>query len=138
MWEKFKHVITGDRFYFVFVVMLVGFGSFALGRYSVFPVMPGGGGGLAAVSMTYTEVPKAKEPDLAPVKNKPIKKTTIEEKLPESASSPLVASKSGTKYHLTTCPGAGRIKEENKIYFSTTNEAEAAGYTPAANCKGLQ
>jgi hypothetical protein len=48
-----------------------------------------------------------------------------------------VASKSGTKYHYPWCPSALKIKEENKIWFSTREEAEKAGYTPAANCKGL-
>ena len=49
----------------------------------------------------------------------------------------LVASKSGTKYHLLDCPGAKTIAEKNKIYFKSIVEAIAAGYTPAANCKGL-
>lgn len=48
-----------------------------------------------------------------------------------------VASKSGTKYHYPWCPGALNIKEENKIWFSSKEEAESAGYTPASNCKGL-
>jgi hypothetical protein len=48
-----------------------------------------------------------------------------------------VASKSGTKYHYPWCPGALNIKEENKIWFSSREEAEKAGYTPAGNCKGL-
>ncbi len=48
-----------------------------------------------------------------------------------------VASKNGTKYHFPWCSGAQTIKEENKIWFSTKEEAEKAGYTPAANCKGL-
>lgn len=48
-----------------------------------------------------------------------------------------VASKKGTAYHLLTCPGAKQIKEENKIYFQTKEEAIAAGYKPAANCPQL-
>jgi hypothetical protein len=48
-----------------------------------------------------------------------------------------VASKSGEKYHLPWCSGAQHIKEENKVWFKTKAEAEAAGYTPAANCKGI-
>jgi hypothetical protein len=49
----------------------------------------------------------------------------------------LVASKNGTKYHYVWCSGASTIKEENKVYFNTKEEAEAAGYKPASNCKGL-
>lgn len=48
-----------------------------------------------------------------------------------------VASKSGSAYHFPWCSGARRIKEENKIYFNSKEEAVKAGYHPAANCKGL-
>lgn len=48
-----------------------------------------------------------------------------------------VASKTGSVYHLPWCSGAKRIKEENKVWFATVQEAEAAGYRPASNCKGL-
>lgn len=48
-----------------------------------------------------------------------------------------VASKNGTKYYLPTCAGAERINEENRVWFASVAEAQAAGYGPAANCKGL-
>ena len=48
-----------------------------------------------------------------------------------------MASKNGTKYYLPSCGSAKRIKEENRIWFGTKDEAEAAGYAPAANCPGL-
>jgi hypothetical protein len=48
-----------------------------------------------------------------------------------------VASKNGSKYYLPTCASANRIKEENKIWFISKEEAEAAGYTPSSTCKGL-
>lgn len=48
-----------------------------------------------------------------------------------------VASKSGTKYYLPTCTGVKRIKEENKVWYPTEEEARAAGLTPASNCPGL-
>ncbi len=48
-----------------------------------------------------------------------------------------VASKSGTKYHLPWCSGAKRITDANKVWFKTKEEAEKAGYQPAANCKGI-
>lgn len=50
----------------------------------------------------------------------------------------VVASKKGTKYHSPWCPGASTISPENKIYFETPEAARAAGYQPAANCKGLK
>lgn len=48
-----------------------------------------------------------------------------------------VASKNGTKYYYSWCSGANRIKEENKVWFSTKEAAVRAGFQPAANCKGL-
>ena len=55
----------------------------------------------------------------------------------ETTEGKLVASKNGTKYHFPWCSGAKRIKESNKIWFASKEEAEKAGYTPAVNCKGL-
>jgi hypothetical protein len=48
-----------------------------------------------------------------------------------------MASKSGKAYHYPWCPSALKIKEENRVWFQTKEEAEARGYTPAANCPGL-
>lgn len=48
-----------------------------------------------------------------------------------------VGSKNSNKYHLPDCPGALRIKEENKIWFSSEKEAKDLGYAPASNCDGL-
>ena len=46
-----------------------------------------------------------------------------------------VASKNGTKYFPEDCKGSKTIKEANKIFFSTPEEAEKAGYELAKNCK---
>jgi len=55
-----------------------------------------------------------------------------------TADGGVVASKNGTKYHYPWCSGAATIKEENKVTFSTIEEARKAGYLPASNCKGLK
>ncbi len=49
----------------------------------------------------------------------------------------VVGSKNGSKYHLPECSGAKNIKEENKVWFASVEEAKARGYTAAANCPGL-
>ena len=54
----------------------------------------------------------------------------------QAGSKQVVASKNGTKYYLPECAGAERISEANKVWF-TAAAAAAAGYAPAANCKGL-
>ena len=50
------------------------------------------------------------------------------------AGSNFMASINGTAYYPKGCPSASRIKEENIIWFSTREEAEAQGYKPAQNC----
>lgn len=56
---------------------------------------------------------------------------------PRPSDSRVVASKKSTSklYHFTWCSGAKRIKEENKLWFSSSTEAERAGYTLAGNCQ---
>lgn len=61
----------------------------------------------------------------------------ISPQAPSQGSTVVVASKSGSKYHYPWCGGAKQIKEENKIFFNSPQEARNAGYTPAANCKDL-
>src|SRR3989338_7410347 len=46
----------------------------------------------------------------------------------------VVASKNSDKYHYTWCAGAKKIKEENKVWFNSAQEAESKGYTLAGNC----
>lgn len=55
-----------------------------------------------------------------------------------TSSGEVVASKNGTKYHYPWCAGAKQISAKNLITFESTEEARAAGYTPAINCKGLK
>jgi len=120
-------------------LVLVGFGSFILGQQSVTRLENVGTSkvSLLANSAVIVDVPQVGE------------KVTVSQpqvisdtKPSELTSKPIsttkyVASKSGTKYHFLTCPGAKQIKEDNKIYFNSTAEAESAGYTPASNCPGL-
>ena len=49
-----------------------------------------------------------------------------------------VASRNGKKYYYAWCDSAKVIKETNRIWFATKDEAEKSGYQPAANCKGLK
>lgn len=54
-----------------------------------------------------------------------------------STAGQVVASRSGMKYYLPSCAGASRITDANKVWFTSASAALAAGYTPAANCKGI-
>lgn len=126
MLEKLKSFLLNDQIFFAIIVVLVGIASFCLGRASVTAVEPKTvvepNSGAAAVVLKEVIKPEPKE--------------TVQKRTSPVApqSGTLVGSKSGTKYHKLTCPGAKQIKEENKIYFDSIAQAEAAGYKPAANC----
>lgn len=127
--SRVKGLLSQDEVYTLFLVLLVGAAAFGLGRASVdVPV--------GMVTAVVLETSAAIE-DASEVKVQEPVKSTISEELPDSGVLPgkYVASKTGTKYHLPTCGGAKQIKEENKVWFTTKEEAEGAGYTPAANCK---
>jgi len=48
-----------------------------------------------------------------------------------------VASVNSDKFHYRWCSGAQRISADNRIYFTSKEEAGEAGYEPASNCPGL-
>lgn len=50
----------------------------------------------------------------------------------------VIASKQGSKFHLSSCPGAKQIKPENRVVFPSVAAAVEAGYEPASNCPGLK
>ena len=128
--EKIKQIagVLGDPDIFTaLVVILVAFLSFGLGRLSVseskkpdiqigeIPAPEAGARGSAAaiVSMQKPSVPTG------------------------TTQGQFVASKNGTKYYFPWCSGTTRIKEENKVWFQTVDEAKKAGYQPSSTCKGL-
>ena len=109
------------------VIFLVGMAGSGLGRLSVLwiPKEP--------VVITGPEAGDNK----ANFKSENPVAETKEASIIGSAKGQFVASKSGTAYHLPWCPGAQKIKEENKIWFQSKEEAESRGYKPAGNCAGL-
>lgn len=52
----------------------------------------------------------------------------------ENQKCAFVASKNSNKYHLPTCQWANKIKPENKICFSSVQEAQSRGYQGAKCC----
>jgi len=109
------------------LIFLVGMASFGLGRLSV--LWP---------KKEPIRIEETK--DLSAISTDSIKKSEDLTNRPElalKAKGKYVASKSGTSYHYPWCQGALKIKEENKIWFNSKEEAEKAGYKPAGNCEGL-
>lgn len=117
---KINSWLSNQSLYITMVLILVAAASFGLGRQSI---------------ITSTMAPSRNEVTVVTATTKPEAATeNIETPLP---STYYVASKNGQVYHLPHCSGAKNISEANKITFTTKEEAEAAGYRPAANCKGI-
>ncbi|MFT7645220.1 MAG: hypothetical protein ACI9BF_000896 [Candidatus Paceibacteria bacterium] len=121
MYEKLKSFIADEAFFTSLLIILVASVSFGLGRNSV---MESGqnSNNTSQVGVIFSESLDF-QPDIGHIKS--------------TDKVQIVASKSGAKYHLLSCPGASRIKEENKLFFNSITLAKAAGYKPAANCPGL-
>ena len=135
MHEKFKSWLSDDTLYGAVLIFLVGIGSFGLGRLSVMTV------GAPNAASDSRVILLATSTKLIPATStfSSVGATAVAPSPPSqhSVSGPYVGSKSGTKYYLVSCSGVKRIKETNKVFFATKDEAAAAGYAPAANCPGL-
>ena len=59
---------------------------------------------------------------------------SISDKINNNGQGSYFASKRGKKYYPNGCSAGKSIKQENRIYFQTTAEAEKAGYTISSSC----
>ncbi|MEJ0002200.1 MAG: hypothetical protein WDN09_03450 [bacterium] len=135
--KKFLDSEKGKNFFIILIVILVGTGSFGLGRLSKDESMAG-------ITVTYPEqtgnvlgasdtIPASAQATLEAPKITPKASTTVGST--SAAGKPFFASKIGHKYYSIGCSGGKTIKQENRIYFSTATEAEAAGFTKSTSCK---
>jgi hypothetical protein len=69
----------------------------------------------------------------ASVQQNPQSKTDAQPNI-DNQKCAFVASKNSNKYHLPTCQFAQKIKAENRICFSSKEEAESRGYQGAKCC----
>lgn len=129
--EKCKEYGRGDVAV-ALIVVLVGLGSFGLGRLSMLEeghpplriLYPEDGAAPAPVTLKGDDSPLA-APQIAAVSAADENGTTV------------VASKNGTKYYLPSCSGASRIAPANLVSFPSPRAAKNSGYEPAANCPGI-
>ena len=129
--KTFNFQGLSDDLFLGLILVLVASGSFGLGRLSKIessktPIRIENG----------IEFPEGAVTQATQATSKTME-ASIVDSAPSQESGQFVASKSGTKYHYPWCSGAKTISPANKIYFNTKAEAEAQGYTPASNCKGL-
>lgn len=138
MFTQIKSYLSNDTIFYTLLILVVALGAFGLGRLSV-----------AEKATVMAQNKDIERQDVVPtvgVKSVATSSTSSSstELLPIATSSKtteqgeFVASRKGTKYHYTWCPGAAQIKPENKLFFVSAAAARAAGYTPASNCPGLE
>jgi hypothetical protein len=106
-------------------VFLLAGASFGLGRLSVDRPTP----------LLCEEVSPAGS--LREVTEEVTRESSQKETVQKTSEGNFVASQTGSAYYALWCAGASRIKQENKVFFTTKEEAEQAGYAPAKNCKGM-
>jgi len=126
MLSQFKNFIknNGSDIFIIGVIILVALIAFGIGRLSAPKTEP----------IQIKNLEKASVEELSPF----APKGASEDKEGSDYQGKVVGSKNSDKYHLPDCPGAKQIAEKNKIWFNSIEEAEKAGYKPAANCPALQ
>ncbi len=132
-WEKIKSLFSGLKYklfhkesrtiiksdiFIVILMILLGLSSYGLGKLS---------------SMEKGNDPTSLQEEetipTTPIISKIIATST---KISENNTGLVFASKSGTKYYYPNC--TSRVKEENKVWFNSIQEAESVGLTLASGC----
>ena len=113
---KINLFLTSDKakdIMVIFIFILMGFGSFELGRLSKTTS--------TGVKIDYLgqKAENALDIDLS---QKPAQKAFF-------------ASNKGSKYYPVGCATGNNIKQENRIYFTSVGEAQGAGYGLSASCR---
>lgn len=131
--QKIKLFIESDKgkdVLIIIIVILVGICSFYLGRLSKESTTDG-------IKIEYTGQEASVLGSVSPLKtnNSQISlNPSIAEKTNNNGQGSYFASNRGKKYYSTGCSAGKSIKQENRIYFQTSTEAEKAGYTPSSSC----
>lgn len=129
--KKIKHFIDSEKgkdTLIILIVILVGLGSFELGRLSKENNSEG-----LKIEYTGTNMPQS----LGNQPASPISASTNTKGLDSQNSTSeknYFASSRGSKYYSVGCSAGKTIKQENRVYFSTGEEAEASGYTLSSSC----
>lgn len=132
--EKIKYFINekilsekGKDILVVIIVILVGLASFELGRLS--KSTPAG---LKIEYPSQSGIQEANTISVNSVVGLPNGNPTTEL---NSVTKKFFASNRGSKYYSIGCSAGKTIKQENRVYFSTREEAEKAGYVLSTSCK---
>lgn len=108
---QIKGIYNIDKFFLGALIVLLSLSSFSLGRLSkIFDDRP---------EFSFQNLPGLETNTLNPV----------------VSTGTIVATKGGKKYYFVWCKAVVNLKEQNKIYFNSEDDAKRAGKTLANNCK---
>jgi hypothetical protein len=130
--EKIKGFLesnAGKDILVVLIIILVGLGSFELGRLSKASSSTG-------VKISFhegLESPAGQANALNGVTS--IKTVSASPNQATNSGKNFFASSRGSKYYTVGCSAGKTIKQENRVYFTTSDAAEAAGYALSSSCK---
>ena len=114
----------------VVIVILVGLGSFELGRLSKESGSPG-------IEIEYTDAYTASPANVVSA-SESVNTSAVQNSnttgLPAQTGKYYFASSRGSKDYTLGCSAGKTIKHENRVYFDTKDEAEQAGYTLSTSC----
>jgi hypothetical protein len=124
IFHKIKSRVGLDNITIVYLLVIigVGIGSFAMGRLSVSDIYNRSENMAQVKQESFVESVEENNVDISITEEMQLEKR-------------YVASKNGKMYYPLGCSGAKRIKPENEVWFSTTEEAEKSGYTKSSTCK---
>ncbi len=127
--DKGKNIMT------VIIVMLVGLGSFGLGRLSKNNNSENTGVKIEYPAQEANVIDNTI--DYTQKGDKSVSKTVFDTNGSKSdlVNNNFFASKKGKKYYSIGCSAGKTIKETNKIYFTTEIDAQNAGYSKSTSCK---
>jgi hypothetical protein len=118
--QKIKAFALNENVLIGFVIISVAILAFVLGRYSI-----------SKNEEDNSIIIIEKNGDVKKISDIQIDAPNINK---NTASEKIYASVNGTKYYFESC-GSSNIKEENKVWFKSPQEAENNGYTLASICQ---
>lgn len=125
--EKIKYFLESDKgkdLLTIIILVLVGLGSFALGRLSK-----------SSKPSLKIDFKGSQLEESTPISSKNQGGSITSTKSSSKTSGNYFASIRGSKYYTVSCSAGKTIKAENRVYFASATEAQEAGYELSSSCR---